>query len=64
MTKITDGIYTHRGHDILKDEQGIWVLGWFHLFKTYADARYFIDKIMDGSNKKEPKIVGEWKVKS
>lgn len=62
MRKIADGIYTHRGSEILKDEQGIWVAGWLYLFKTYTDARFFIDKIIDGTNKREPVIVGEWKI--
>lgn len=61
MTKISDGIYTHRGSDIIKDEQGIWVVGHFEIFKTYNDAKEFINKIMDGTNKKEPVVIGMWK---
>lgn len=60
MKKIVDGMYVHRGVWIHTDEQGIWVEGWEHLFKTYNDARNFIDKIHDGSNKKEPVIIGKW----
>ena len=47
---------------IVKDEQGICVEGYLHIFKTFNDARNFIDKISDGSNKKEPVIVGEWSI--
>lgn len=61
MRKIVDGIYTHRGYEILQDEQGIWVSGFLHIFPTWNDAREFINKRLDGTNKKEPKIVGEWK---
>ena len=61
MRKISDGIYIHKNRMIFKDEQGIWVENWIHLFKTLADARAFVDKIIDGTNKKDPVIVGEWK---
>ena len=60
MQKITDGIYTHRGCSIIKDEQGIWVDNWLYIFKTLNDAREFINKINDGTNKKEPVIIDEW----
>lgn len=60
MTKLFDGLYTHRGHDIIKDEQGIFVVGCLHLFKTLNDARNYVDKTMDSTNRKEPVIVGEW----
>lgn len=60
MTKLFDGLYTHRGHDIIKDEQGIYVVGYLHLFKTLNDARNFIDKKIDGTHRKEAVIVGEW----
>lgn len=60
MKKITEGIYVHRGHDIIKDKQGIWVAGILYLFPTLSDARAYIDKIIDGTNKKVPVISGEW----
>lgn len=60
MRKLVDGIYIHRGKAIIKDEQGIFVEGCLHLFKTFNDARNYIDKTHDGSQKKEPVIVGEW----
>ena len=62
MKKLGDGIYIHRRKMIVKDEQGICVEGYLHIFKTFNDARNFIDKISDGSNKKEPVIVGEWSI--
>lgn len=62
MRKITDGIYQHRGYMIIKDEQGIWVENHLYLFKTWNDAREFINQLIDGINKKEPVIVGEWKI--
>lgn len=61
MRKISDGIYRHRGYMILKDEQGIWVENHLHLFKTWTDAREFVNQLIDGTNKKEPVIIGEWK---
>lgn len=60
MRKLCDDIYTHRGYSIIKDEQGIWVCNWLHIFPTWNDAREFINKIIDGTNKKEPRIIGEW----
>lgn len=63
MKKIVDGMYIHRGYVIVKDEQGVWFNGCLHLFKTFSDARAYIDKQHDGSNKKEPVIVGEWRSK-
>lgn len=62
MKKISDGIYKHRGYWIIKDEQGICVENRLHIFKTWNDAREFINKITDGTNKKEPVIIGEWKM--
>ena len=63
MEKISQGIYSHRGYMILKDEQGIWVEQHFELFQTWNDAREFINKILDGTNKVEPRIIGEWREK-
>lgn len=60
MQKIVDGMYIHRGYVITKDDQGISINGHLHLFKTFTDARAYIDKYHDGSNKKEPVIIGEW----
>ena len=60
MRKVTNDIYVHRNRWIIKDEQGIYVEGFLHLFKTFNDAKNFIDKIHDGTNKKEPIIIGEW----
>lgn len=61
MKKISDTLYLHRGRLILKDEQGIYVEHHLHLFKTWTDAREFINQILDGTNKKTPVIIGEWK---
>ena len=61
MTKIAPGIYKHKGRWIFTDSQGIFVEHHMHLFATYEDAKQFINKKHDGSNTREPKIVGEWK---
>ncbi len=60
MRKISDGIYVHRNLWITKDEQGICVEGHLEIFPTWNDAREFINKWLDGTNKKEPRIIGEW----
>jgi hypothetical protein len=60
MIKIANGIYKHKGRWIFTDNQGIFVENHMHLFKTYNDARLFIDKKHDGSHTKEPQIIGEW----
>lgn len=60
MKKITTDIYTHRGYDIIKDEQGIWVCGFLELFPSFNMAKEFINKHLDSTNKIEPKIIGYW----
>ena len=60
MKKIVNGIYTHRGYWIFKDEQGIYVENHLELFPTWNDAKDFINKIVDGTNIKEPRIIGLW----
>jgi hypothetical protein len=64
MRKISNGLYEHRGSWIWTDNQGICVEDYPHIFKTYTDARLFIDKILDGTHKREPKIIGEWKMEN
>ena len=61
MRKISSGIYVHRGKWITKDEQGISIEGHLEIFQTFNDAREFINKWIDGTNKIEPRIIGEWK---
>lgn len=61
MTKIANDIYFHRGYCIFKDGQGIWVENHLELFPTWNDAREFINKMLDSTNKTEPRIIGEWK---
>ncbi len=60
MRKIANDIYAHRGYDIFKDNQGIWVESHLELFPTWNDAREFINKLLDETNKKEPRIIGMW----
>jgi len=61
MRKLGNGIYIHRNKLIIKDEQGIYVEGYLHIFPTFTDARYFIDKMHSGCHKREPAIIGKWK---
>lgn len=61
MKKLTEDVYTHRGYWIIKDKQGICIENHLEIFKTWNDAKEFINKITDGTHKKEPRIIGEWK---
>ena len=67
MRKICENIWLHRSELIIKDEQGIWI-DWkirsFDLYKTIEDAKQAINKYLDGTNTKEPRIVGEWKIEN
>lgn len=60
MVKIVE-VYEHRGKYITKGEQGIFVAGYLELFPSWDDARYFVDKILDGNSEKEPRVIGKWK---
>lgn len=60
MKKLTENIYKHKGYFITKDSQGISVEGHLELFASFNDAKEFVNKITNGSNKKEPVIVGKW----
>ncbi len=62
MQKIANGIYTHRGNWILKNKDGWIVDNCLHIFKTLNDAREYINQILDGTNKREPRIVREWTI--
>lgn len=62
MRKLSDGIYIHRGYAIIKDNQGISIEGILSIFPTWNDAREFINKRLDGTNKREPRIIGEWSI--
>ena len=64
---IKNEIYIHRGVMLTRwnDEtnKGIGTDIDLKLFKTFADARRYIDKHLDGTHDKEPIIIGEWKSK-
>ena len=64
MRKISNDIYIHRGYWILRDERGICVENHLEIFKTWNDAREFINKFIDSTNKTEPRIIGMWEAKS
>lgn len=61
MRKLTNGVYLHRGYWIVKDEQGICIENHLEIFKAWNDAREFINKLIDGTNKTESRIIGTWK---
>lgn len=62
-------MWEYRGKTVRKDEQGIFIVGCLHLFKTLTDAEIYIDKHNDEQvwerkwNCREPKIVGKWEYK-
>lgn len=60
MRKISDGVYFHRGYDIIKDNQGIWITGFLVLFQSLNDAKEYINQHLDGTNKHDPRIIGIW----
>ncbi len=68
MKKLADGIWVHRRYWIFKDEQGIYVdFGTsksLNLYKTLEDAKQAINKVMDGTNTRELRIVGTWEDKN
>lgn len=60
MKKISEGVYVHRGYDIIKDNQGIWISGFLVLFQSLNDAKEYINQHLDGTNKHDPRIIGTW----
>ena len=69
MKKWFDGYWVHRSMTVMKDEQGIYVVGCLHLFKTLTDAEIYIDQTHDFDmwqrkwNGRKPRIIGEWKMR-
>jgi len=63
MIKIAPGTYKHRNRWIFTDDQGIFVENRMELMASYNDAKQLIDKLHSGCNTKEPKIIGEWRLK-
>ena len=56
--------YFHRDYTICRNYGGWVVVGTYSsscydIFKTLADAKNYIDKHHDGSNKAEPRIIGK-----
>lgn len=57
---VKNEIYVHRGVWITRYNQGIGTEFDLNLFRTFADARRYIDKKLDGTHDREPEIIGEW----
>ena len=61
-------MYFHRGQILMryhKEEDGNDGIGTDEddaLFATFADARRYVDKRIDGTNDREPVIIGRWKM--
>lgn len=63
MRKLCEGLYLHRGEIIVKDQQGIYIPGFVNaldIYKSIEDARQAINKYNDGTNTKEPVVIGQW----
>lgn len=64
MQRVTSNYYTHRGVDIVKLDYGITVdlpgIA-LNLYRTYEDAKQAVNKYLDSSNTKEPRIIGVYK---
>ena len=63
MRKYIDGLWFHKGYPIRAEHGGYTVSGCnsivLNVYKTLNDAKFAIDKVADGTNKKEPRIIGE-----
>lgn len=57
---VKNEIYVHRNIWITRYNQGIGTEFDLNLFRTFADARRYIDKKLDGTHDREPEIIGEW----
>ena len=63
MRKIADGIYIYRGIWILRGKDGWWTDdGSLLIFKALSDCREHINKRMDSTNTREPRVVREWTI--
>lgn len=58
---VKNQIYVHRKIWITRYNQGIGTEFDLNLFRTFADARRYIDKKLDGTHDKEPIIIGQWR---
>lgn len=58
MQHILGGLYIHRGKLIQKCQFGWEVESCLDIFRTLNDSRQYINKIEDGTNTKEPDIIG------
>jgi hypothetical protein len=59
MRKLTDTLYWHRGEFIMVFDYGVEAGTWEEVFASVNSAKEFINKVMDGTNKSEPKIIGK-----
>lgn len=62
MRKVFNGVYEHRGVMILENKDGWVVDDCLHIFKALIDAKEYINKFLDGTNTREPRIVREWTI--
>ena len=66
MRRISRGqMYLHRGAWIFRtpSKDGWYIdTGCMYVFPTLEDARQYINKIFDGTNTREPRILREWNI--
>ena len=62
MKKLTNSIWSYRKHLLISEHGGYTVHGseliCLNVYKTLRDAKEAINKVMDGTNKLEPRIIG------
>ena len=62
MRKVTDDIWKHRGYFICREFDGYTTdctCIMLNVYKTLSDVTEAINKVLDGTNKTEPRIIGE-----
>jgi len=58
VRRYNDGIYFYRGKTITRMLGGWWVDSSLSVFATIDDAKQAIRKYLDGTNTREPKVIG------
>ena len=61
INKLSIPLVTLTKDTIFNEEGKIWVENHLELFPTLIDAKKWINLRIDGTNKRIPKIIGEWK---
>ena len=60
MRHLAPGIYEYRRTLILKSQGGWCYENHLDIYATLEDAKQAINKMMDGTNTREPRVIGQW----